>query len=190
MRRLRNLGAIFLAAVCAGCSASTQIETNKAADYIGQPKRLFVVEAMGHQIRGSIASFQATFSQAMSKCGVAVEFADVPATSSPLALDNKETIAEKALLNQKAAKFKPDSILSLAETSYTQHTNTNLNLTSISAMTYLITLSDVVTKRNVWKAEVKVNVNLSFDPGPQFATDIASRMTQDGVLRSCAPTAK
>jgi hypothetical protein len=141
----------FLVVSCllvAGCGARTSIVTNKAADYGGNPRALFVEEAFAARTSGLRSAFQDRFDTALRDCGVTPTFFSrdlQPAGSLQL---NAPADPQIAAMTAAVARVRPDTLLSVAETSYASQ-----GMSLISA-NFQLGLLDAATRRQIWKAQV------------------------------------
>ena len=165
------------------CTPETTIATNKAADYSGHPKMLFV-EMVFEPARGLdlfFDAFQTSFEAELSGCGVTTRFFSFrPSGSDPLRLDAS---ADPQMLALRAAiaSFRPDSFLAVRETNY------HFQADSVTQIGYLVDLTDGASRKVVWKARGTLGRRLSTisGAGAGLASDIASRLLQDGILAAC-----
>ena len=171
----------------AGCNVPrTSIQTNKAPDYAKQPNRLFVFETVNPQLAGSSETFHLTLAKVLSNCGVAVDYASQSAQPA-LALDASTSGVNQA--KTQIAQFRPDSILTVRWGKIT----TQGNLGTVVAASYLLELSDVDTRKAVWKSRVEVTRGESLlysksGIGENLASAVVGRMVQDQILpSSCQP---
>lgn len=177
-------GTLLALSVLAGCTAATHIDTSKAANYVSEPKRLFVAISVTHGFSKKEESFEQILARSLMGCGAAVEVttrAAPPANS--LALDgNKTEAAQQQAEILRIRQFKADTLLTMAETSATQ----NNGLVRIE---YLLELTDLSSKRSVWKARVNLSRPGAYDALQVLANDIVGRMAQDGIFHTCSQSA-
>lgn len=169
--------------LASGCTPQTTIATNKAADYSGHPRMLFVATLFDPALDVGLffASFQTSFEAKLRDCGVTTRFFSLrPNGSDPLQLDTPADPQVAALRNAIAA-FRPDSFLAVRETGYRYQTDT------VTHIRYLIEFTDAATRRAVWKAGGTLDRRLSTmsDAGAGFANEIADRLFNDGILTTC-----
>lgn len=121
-------------------------------------------------------AFKRSISDALSRCGVAVEVYSPPAK---LALNQSRNVAEQI------AAFKPDSVLGMRQTRRTSHGS------EVISGAYVVTLFIPGLKREVWKAELELIGSLSGQEraAADLGRRIVNEMSKDGVLRSCPPPA-
>jgi hypothetical protein len=188
--------AFITLALCliAGCTAHTDIETNKDASYTREPQRLMVIEAMGSPLGGYTKSFQDKIRENIHACNIFTNYVITPAEMSNPNLSMDEAPVKKWLADRDAfiARFRPDTILAIAETQYLQQTLSRNGVpisTTIPQVTYELTVTDLVTKKNVWKAQVMLHTGTigGVDPGALLANDITARLSQDGIFQHCEP---
>ena len=165
----------FCVLLLAACGSNAVLETNKAADYTRQPKRLFVFETTSPQLVESSASFQSTMTKLLGNCGVAMDYASQ--TSEPnVALGDQSGAANQT--KAQMTRFRPDAILAVTYTRIAWRGSQTV------AVDYLFELTDQTSRKPVWKATVK-----GFSVGSDLATRIVDRMTQEGILPpSCQPS--
>lgn len=146
--------------------------SKKADAYAGDPKRLLVVASFGGALTGrvdgdQVAAFNATFVDALRKCG----------TESEIQVKNAIFLGDD--VQQRVRQFRPDSILEINWQNAVQ----NRGIT-ISAV-YAVTLTDLKSKAIVWKAGV--DFQSRWEAGKTLAQTILTRMKQDGIIdASCA----
>lgn len=161
----------------AGCTTpSVEITSNKAPEYAGEPRKIFVLSGMGDELGANgTETFNAALTQSLRQCGVA---ADV-FVRSPVALDNK---AEQ----ERAKRFGPDTVLALAPTNKTLDARNG----AVLAVAYGVTLLDA-PNRAVWKAEARIDLKYQARDraGEILAANLTERLKQDGILRCGAATA-
>jgi hypothetical protein len=165
----------------AGCNATTSIETNKAADYNGSPQRLFVEEAFAPQASALRTPFQDRFDTVLRDCGVTPTFflhVIQPAASLQL---NPPGDPQITAMREAVARAGPDTLLSVAETAYATQGS------SVRRVDFQLALTDVATRRQVWKARVSLGMGNSPDyvAGWDLANDVIKRLRDDGILRFC-----
>jgi hypothetical protein len=190
-------GAFSGIALCliAGC-ARTNVEANKDASYTREPQRLMVVESMGSplddQNPNQTQSFQDRLSHHIDECHILASYAIAPADiASPYATpDTPYVKAWLAKRDAAIAAFAPDTILGIAATQYTRVTVQQYNGGShgnITEIHYQLTLTDVATRKAVWKAQVTLNHGMGdgSDLGETLADGIAAKLIQDGIFQHC-----
>jgi hypothetical protein len=182
--------------VVAGCAARTTIATNKDESYTREPARLMVIESMGAPLGEYTKSFQDTLSKHIKDCHVFTNYVITPAEmSSPtLSLDDKAVKDWLAKRDAFIARFRPDTVLAIAETQYTRRTLSRNGVpisTSVPEIVYELALTDVPSKKNVWKAQVTLHTGIGAgnDPGAKLADDIVARLDQEGIFHGCPATA-
>jgi hypothetical protein len=180
----------------AGCAARTDIATNKDQSYTREPQRLMVVEAMGSPLGQYTKSFQDRLSHNIHECQVFTNYVITPAEmSNPnLSLDDKPVKEWLAKRDAFIARFRPDTLLTVAEMQYTQQTLSRNGVpisTTIPQIVYELTLTDVPSKKNVWKAQVTLHTGTgaSNDPGAKLADDITAKLSQDAIFHGCRAVA-
>ena len=158
------------------CAPTAVMETNKAAEYTKQPKRLFVFEMTNPQFAENSASFQFTMIKLLGNCGVTMGYASQ--SSQPnLALADASGPLNQA--KTQIAQFHPDAILTVTWTRITTRSNSG----ALVSVDYLFELTDVASRKPVWKATVK-----GFSVGANLATRVIGRMSDEGILPpSCQP---
>jgi hypothetical protein len=167
--------AAVLPAVLTGCiAAKVKMTTNKASDYVQEPKRLFVVESLGNGLGTSSRDFQKAFQDMIRTCGVEADF-----YARTLALDASDTAVQREQ-TEHMRNFRPDTILSLRELSYMQRGS------RVTQITYGLDLSDVKTRRTVWKDQVILSPGVGSDGPLALGREIRNRLETDGILRSCS----
>lgn len=106
------------------------------------------------------------------------------------------TVIEAGVAGAQASNQSPgqvDAVLAVLRSSVLQNT------TSVGGVqgrpiaveaNYQVTLSDRASRREVWKAELKVKYQSAYGPRPAEAGDVADvifkRLAQDGILRNCS----
>jgi hypothetical protein len=176
-RRMRLRVVTAMLGLLAGCTTPTvEITSNKAPEYAREPRKMFVVSAMGDELGANgTATFNAALTHALSQCGVAAEVF----VRSPVALDNK---AEQEL----AKSFGPDTVLTLAPTNKTLDARNG----AVLAVAYGVTLLDA-PNRAVWKAEARIDLKYQARDraGEILAANLMGQLKQDGILRCGAASA-
>ena len=166
-----------------GCAPATTIATNRAADYSGHPKMLFVTMVFdpAHGINLLFDSFQASFEAALQDCGVTSRFFSLlPTGRDPLQLETPAD-PQVAALQAEIARFRPDTIMAVQVTTY------RVQVDSVTQFDYFFQLTDATSRKPVWKARGTLTRRLSTasDAGAGLAQDIVTRLLQDGVLAAC-----
>jgi len=173
MVRTKIALALVAAAVAAGCAAPSHIATNKSQAYTAEPKRVFVVDAMGPDMgRDFSDGFDGRLQALMRGCGAESRVTRV----STLELDERKRI-------DSMRQFGPDSLMRITRTGGTKDQYGNL----INAV-YDVQLMDMKSNATVWRANVRFARGITFDMkerGGAMATEIVDKMKADGLFRSC-----
>lgn len=174
--------AAFLLGCLSGCIPTmVRSMTNKAPDYVDEPKRLFVVESLGNELGALNSGFDQAFRGMIRDCAVETDFFARPPQQPSLALDTRESGLQRAQ-GEQMRNFRPDMILSLREISYRSRRS------SVQQVTYGLEFADVKSKRTVWKAELVLTPGADSDEPLALSREIRDRLRADGILRSCADT--
>jgi hypothetical protein len=166
-----------------GCAPATTVATNKAADYTGHPKMLFVAMVFdpAHGINVLFQSFQARLEAGLQDCGVTTHFfAVLPTGRDPLQLDTSAD-PQVAALQAEITRFRPDTFMTVQVTTY------RVQVESVTQFDYFFQLSEAASRKPVWKARGTLTRRLSTlsEAGSGLAQDIVTRLLQDGVLAAC-----
>ena len=163
-----------------GACAATKVESNKAADYSGEPKRVYVlfndpnVAQLGSNF---VTSFRGGLSSAAAACGAVLELGQV----SPLALDDSQY--EKDI-----QAFGADSVLVVKANGGTLD-----ELGQRIEAIYDVRLIDVQTRKTVWRANANLMsggiMTASTTKGESLSAAITDKMKNDGLLRNCTAQA-
>jgi len=171
------LGAVSVVAAC-GSAAST---FNSKADLTGTSPidSLLTVTSIkidnfgfGMFYRG----FRASLTSALAACGVKSRMLQVDPLGLGPELNDR--------IEQDIKEFHPSAVLDIKVISR----NTTVSDTGSVREEWIFELNmlDVVSKKRIWMAKTMPKFNARYiAPGMSFATSIASRLRDDGVLRSC-----
>jgi hypothetical protein len=165
---------VTVVALLASCAAPSRIESNKAANYTTEPKRLFVLTAMHPEWGPNFAvAFEQRLGEVLSACGVTTQFGRIGA----LDLDEKAKV-------EQMRRFGPDAVLTMRRNGGTKDQyGTLLNGVFDSR------LSEVKSGATVWRASsTVVRGALVTDVGERgavFAVELSNKLKQDGIFRSC-----
>jgi hypothetical protein len=172
--------AVWLAAACllalAACSSVTVNDHIAAADYSGDPKRIFVFTSLDRNFAENLAdSFAAALVAELARCGATA--AVFPVDTLQLDMERKRRAAIDS--------FKPDTLMSvrLAERRLAAGGR------PISG-TYSVGMLDRKQNREVWKATISVSVAefaIRSGIGAAFAATLVGQMEAEGVLKTCPP---
>ncbi len=144
-------------------------------DYHGTPKRMLVFGTLDSAFsNGAADKFPDAVRNALAPCGVQAE----------VYAPNHLQLNAPERLNLLIASFKPDTVLLIR-----QSVRASVN-GQVGSGTYVLTLSDVATKRDIWSAEMVLHgpselVTDRSKGAAMFADRIASRLAAEGVLRDC-----
>jgi hypothetical protein len=171
----RNAAVLVVAAlVLAACAAPARIESRKAAEYAKEPKRVFVMTDIGTEWGNDYyKAFQRKFTAALQQCGATVQMGHI----SGLELDESVHL-------KRARAFNADTVLAIRRNGGTKN-----QYGAITDVIYDSRLLDVQTNKMVWRSSAKFIRGLTpiSDRGEELALDIAQKLHQDGILRSCPP---
>ena len=127
----------------------------------------------------SYSSFDPAFTRELERCGVKTEISHVGA----LELDGSAR-------NQAMAQFKPDAVLSIMRRSAMMSITSQFGgvRTELASEAYDVTLTDVQSRKPVWKASVDFQPQfLGQDPPAEtLAKQLVGRLMADGILKSCS----
>lgn len=160
-------------------SACVRVGVNShiaAQDYVGSPKRIFVVNALDSSFSPNAPdSFAGEIQIDLRRCGV--ESVIYRPDSMEL---NAEARAQAALL-----RLRPDATLSMR-----QATRYESQYHEATSGLYVLTLHDAVQKRDIWKARMTLGSGSSLfvdraQAGAVFARAVVKQMVSDGVLKTC-----
>lgn len=196
-----SVATISLFCILSGCAPKTSIATNKDQNYVREPQRLMVIEAMGTPLGKDTEKFQDTLRQGIKDCHIFTNYVVTPPEMSKARLSVDEKVV-KAVQEWDAKRdafirqFAPDTVLDIAESQYTVRTVSTqygaVTSSSIPQIIYELALTDIPTKKTVWKGQVTlftggVLVRTGNDPGTQLAKDIVAKLSQDGIFHTCPP---
>jgi hypothetical protein len=161
---------VSLLGIATGCEPQTQITSNRATDYVGDPRHLVIVSDVSADFGAeSNAAFAAMLVSNAKQCGVeAVVVAPLawPANTSSVAFPSS---------------LKPDSILLIGH---------GPGLSDSMTRIYDLQLRDFASKRLVWRANATFQGGTGLTSRNQraetLATELTTRMRTDGLFRSCA----
>ncbi|WP_342050453.1 MULTISPECIES: energy transducer TonB [unclassified Cupriavidus] len=158
----------------AGCAPATVKQTNRATDYTGTPKRLFVIAGKGMGWGPEFSdAFQQKFSEIGSQCGIVTTFEEV----SGLELDLERTIANRA------TQFNADTVLFIAQGGGVVMMPAG-NRVSIH---YSATLRDIAQRRAVWRGGFEFGrggtVITLAERGAVFAIDLSNSLKDDALMQ-------
>lgn len=171
----RALVLVGLAAACmSGCTPSVSTESVKASTYQTQPKRLLIVPNLGDLfLQGTpndrTAKFDSRLVGALTACGIQAD------TVNPTKLGLENPIAKKM------KEYGPDAVLTV---NWTKEMKRGSGGGAVSS-DYLLQLTDIATKKVVWKATIDYGVNMSgmtADTTQVMAKTIVDKMKQDGII--------
>lgn len=171
------LAAIALA--LSACAAPTTVTTNRALDYDGRPKRLYVIAGAGMGWGPIFSSaFRTKFREIAGRCGATTGFEEI----SGLELDQNGPAA-------RAEAFGADSILAIVHGGGVISGSTGNRL----SIHYGATLTDARQKRAVWRGSFAFNRGGTVIPleerGSVLAIDITNSLKKDGILQGCGQIA-
>ncbi|TWB75083.1 hypothetical protein FBZ87_104181 [Nitrospirillum amazonense] len=157
-----------LLSVC-GCVSSTKVESNRAADYTPNIKKLFILPNLGKTLitvdGNETGHVLALLKAGFEGCGITATGYAVQALATPKAIDDAA----------------PDAVLDIAWTKQTQQGYDN-------TVDYLVSLYDRHGKAIVWKATIELNQHLKAAEELSYA--ITSRMQKDGLVGAACVTPK
>lgn len=165
-------GACAALMLLSGCGSARVGEHVRAETYTGEPKRVVLVNAVDAAFSSVAAErFGTAAVQDLGNCGVTVM----------VIRPNSMELNGAARLRAAIASFKPDSILNMQQASSTSYRG------SVVGGRYLLTLSDVATKTEVWKASINLAGGFigAAGTGPKLSASIVQQMVADRLLSSC-----
>jgi ABC-type branched-subunit amino acid transport system substrate-binding protein len=171
MRMTSNLAfAAITLVLLAACATVPNITSNRAADYTGAPKRIFVITDIGTEYGKQYAdAFQTRFIAAAKECGAEVQML----RTTPLDVDDNAQA-------QKIRAFAPDAILR-----FRRNGGTNSGGALVHVI-YDARLIDLPTTKSVWRAVVNFHMgSIGFglvDRSADMAADIVEKMKADRLL--------
>jgi hypothetical protein len=167
------LAVTCLLGIATGCEPQTQITTNRATDYVGDPKHILVVSAFGDEFGAEFTpAFDAMLISQAKQCSTEAEVVVPPAWPA----DASSITIPKS--------FKPDAILIIGRGS---------GLADGGTRVFDLQLRDFPSKRLVWRANAVFQVGTGLTSRKQraetLAIEVTNRMKADGIFRSCAASA-
>lgn len=170
----RFLFVLLICGIVSGCAATTRTKTNRANDYNGQPKRLFVITDIGTDFGSQFSNaFQNKIKSIAKDCGVVVDIAYL----SVLELD--ESRYDRQMMG-----FRPDTVLSIKRNGGTKSAEGVL-----FHVIYDSKLIDMSTKKLVWRAQTDFYRGGFAIPveerGESLAIDLTNKIKEDKIFRSC-----
>ena len=167
----RALSILVLFALTACISGTTVGEHVADKNYVGNPRRIFVVNTLDLRAFGPDAGY--ALKAEPGRCGIASEIVELEG----LQLDAGPN------LTAEAKSFKPGMILIL-------QLQTSLCQAGAAVQdTYLLTVTDVAQKHEVWKGMVSWYANRFVadrtQVGRDFAAMIVRTLAHERILKSC-----
>jgi hypothetical protein len=169
---------VATAALCllACCVALSHVESNKAPEYAGQPKRIDVIETVGLGLPAEqLNDFNLSFGRSMSACQVGIAIVTMP----------QDIANAPSLTAAFVAAHKADAILTIGTTM------TGMSGGQLAFAQYLLSLTDVPSGKPVWKAVINIR-NILDDKshlGQTLATAVIQQMQKDQLVANCAGAA-
>ncbi|PRC91792.1 hypothetical protein [Solimicrobium silvestre] len=178
----RTFCSVLICGALSACVIPAQIETNKAASYTDEPKRIFVITDIGSEWGKDFANgFQQKMTSIAKVCGADSQFLFV----SGLELDSVKPDAQMQA-------FHPDTLLSIKRVGYILDPTGKVVVTQ----NYDVRLLDVKTNKTVWRANMKFSgtngemisslMYSKSERGESLAMDMTNRMKDDKIFRSCS----
>ena len=170
-----SLAGLVLALACtalAGCTSKIDIQSNRSADYNGDPKRiLLVAKTEGF---GNSRVIAAELKKQIDKCGSRTEIYE----HSSLELDD-------SALRLAVEKLGPDSVMAITETRGLRREGPINN--NVFKVWYNVQLTEVPTKKTVWRAAIFVEgTHLDAEVvGNVLGREIVNKMKSDRIFISC-----
>jgi hypothetical protein len=181
---LRRWGTVLsLAALAGGC---TSVESNKAATYDTQPRRLLVLESLGSFPNMRNIDVTSRLVAALSRCDTILEIHPAAAVATRAAIDEAP---EEAILRSQAEtveRFQPDAVLHVIQARGAVQAANG----ALQRGTYALSLYDVPSKKTVWKASIDLRlqgglINVADDPAANLSKAIVARLSEDNILAGC-----
>jgi hypothetical protein len=173
---------VFLATIVlflSGCAAPpTVAESNRAADWNGQIRRLYVQVTYQPEFgRDFSDALEDRLTRVFTECGVTVKVVRL----SSLDLDNRQA------LSTELRRFEADSVLTISPT------GGGLNQDNVIVNRNFASRLIILPNRTIWRGNFKVFTGGSLtterysDRGNAFGIELTNRMKSDRLLGSCAP---
>lgn len=161
-----------------GCAAPpTVAESNRAADWNGQLRRLYVqVMYLPEFGRDFSDALEDRLSRVFTECGVTVKVVRL----SSLDLDNREA------LSTELRRFEADSVLTITPT------GGGLNQDNVIINRNFASRLIIIPNKTIWRGNFKVftggilTAERYSDRGNAFGIELTNRMKSDRLLGSCA----
>ena len=172
-RALTAIAGTVLLTACVGANVGEHV---RAADYSGDPKRVFVINGLDSKFsQKAVDSFGREIQVRLASCGVA----------ALVVRPNRMELNAAARMGEAVSSFKPDAVLNIRQTERVSRDGSTM------FGEYVLTLTDVERKREVWKASISLSTFMGERErgGPEFAATLIRQLTADAVLRSCPPSA-
>ncbi len=170
---IASLFLVFFCAFILGCASPPTIESIKAPDYSGEPKRLFVLSVVETDFgKGFSSAFHKKLIEIASNCGATLEISQV----SPLELNSNVHL-------ERMKNFNPDSVLAIARAGGTKD-----EYGRVMNVQYNVRLHDYPSEKIVWRA-IFNNISPA-DGGERFAIMLTNKMREDQIFRSSCPVTK
>ena len=178
MRGITGLLASLALLPLAGCvsvSVGPHVASN---DYTGQPRRMFVINSISGAGSPASDNYAAAIKADLARCNV-----DAMVYRPDGALQNAMGETMRVLRD-----FNPDTVLNM------RRTVRYAGSSAVPDGTYVFTLRDVATRRDIWKATVEIAGGLGrpgdlSQVGGEASRTVVRQMSADGVLKSCTASA-
>jgi hypothetical protein len=179
--KLKKVILLIALGVATGRAISTPVESNKAASYPGDPKRIFVITDIGTEWGKKYAdAFQQKMTEVARTCGANTHFFYLTS------LELEPPKPEAQIL-----AFHADAVLSIRRDGGVKDKFGN-----VKVQNYDIRLLDVKTDKLVWRARVNFSgkaiemitalIYSKADDGEALASDLTDKMKADLVFRTCS----
>lgn len=172
-RALSAVAATLLLTACVGANVGEHV---RAPDYSGNPKRIFVLNGLDSRFsQKAVDSFGPEIQTRLTSCGVA----------ALVVRPNRMELNATARIGEAMSSFKPDAVLNIRQTERVSRDGSTI------FGEYVVTLTEVERKREVWKASISLSTFLGERErgGPEFAATLIRQLTADAVLSSCPSSA-
>lgn len=161
-------GALFLAAwALSGCASAT-LQSEKAQDYNNTPARIAILTDLGKENHRLGSNLPNDMKSALSSCGIDSSI---------------EQLSDLTIGPQKIAMARPDAILVIRWKTVTSNSRDG-----VVQAEYHFELTDIASKKVVWKANMQFRPDLyGIGNADTFTKGVLKRLKSDGILpQSCA----
>lgn len=176
MPKALALTILSIAAGLAGCAASVRIDSNRAAGFSIEPKRIFVVSEVGNEYGAEFTQgFQSRLRAIAAECGAVLDLSQM----STLELNSNVHVS-------RARAFNADLLLTVRRGGGTRDQYGNIIHVIYDARAF-----DARADKPVWRASIDFRgpgmAGQRAERAGVLAGELTNRLKNDGIWRGCAP---